>query len=50
MDERDVGLQIAFFEEARNFVQENGNAVSDASVHRGPHITADEQAEGPEVL
>jgi len=42
MDERDVGLQVAFFEEARNFVQENGNAVGGASVHCGPHVAADE--------
>ena len=50
MDEGYVGLQVAFFEEARNFVQEDGNTVGGASVHRGSHVATDEQAEGPKVL
>lgn len=50
VDERDVGFQVAFFEETRDFVQENGNAVCSACIHCGPYITAYEQADGSEMF
>lgn len=50
VDERDVGLHVALVEDARDLVQENGNAVGGAGVHRGSHVTADEETDGPEVF
>jgi len=50
VDERNMGLQVTFFEETRDFVQENGNAVGGACIHRGSYITANEQADRSEMF
>lgn len=50
VDERDVGFQVAFLEETRDFVQENGNTIGSACIHCRPYVTADEQADRSEVF
>lgn len=50
VDEGEIGLDVALLEQTRDLVQENGDAVGSAGVHRRPHVAADEQADGPEVF
>lgn len=50
VDEGNVRLNMAFVEELRDLVQEDGDAVGSALVHGLPHVAADEQAHGLEVL
>lgn len=50
MNEREIRFDIALIEQTRDLVQENGNAVGGTGVHRGPHVAADEQADGSKVF
>lgn len=50
VDQCDIRFHVALFEQARYLVQENGNAIAGACVHRGSHVAADEKTDGSEVF